>query len=188
MISQLAYVDPDAKLGKDVTVHPFAFIDKNVEIGDNCEIMAAIIIAALLTSVGTATAGIVRIIDKESSLRLLSLLVVISLFFIHCDFNYLTQGTIAYLLTLGAIALYLKEKRFSSRLSIGIALTVLLFWLGGSVALLFGTSILFIEFASCPKKGIITILLPAIALILGTVAVYSGLLGEFRFAFLPDME
>jgi len=149
--------------------------------------MAAIIIAALLTSVGTATAGIVRIIDKESSLRLLSLLVVISLFFIHCDFNYLTQGTIAYLLTLGAIALYLKEKRFSSRLSIGIALTVLLFWLGGSVALLFGTSILFIEFASCPKKGIITILLPAIALILGTVAVYSGLLGEFRFAFLPDM-
>jgi len=39
MISQLAYVDPDAKLGKDVTVHPFAFIDKNVEIGDNCEIM-----------------------------------------------------------------------------------------------------------------------------------------------------
>lgn len=39
MISQLAYVDPSAKLGQNVKVHPFAFIDANVEIGDNCEIM-----------------------------------------------------------------------------------------------------------------------------------------------------
>lgn len=39
MISQLAYVDPSAKLGQNVKVHPFAFVDANVEIGDNCEIM-----------------------------------------------------------------------------------------------------------------------------------------------------
>lgn len=39
MISQLAYVDPSAKLGDNVTIHPFAYIDKNVEIGDGCEIM-----------------------------------------------------------------------------------------------------------------------------------------------------
>ncbi|MDD6210617.1 MAG: acyl-ACP--UDP-N-acetylglucosamine O-acyltransferase [Bacteroidales bacterium] len=39
MISPLAYIDPNAKIGKEVTVHPFAYIDKNVEIGDNCEIM-----------------------------------------------------------------------------------------------------------------------------------------------------
>ena len=39
MISNLAYVDPEAKLGENVTVHPFAHIDKNVVIGDNCEIM-----------------------------------------------------------------------------------------------------------------------------------------------------
>lgn len=38
MISPLAYVDPDAKLGKNVVIHPFAFIDKDVEIGDNCVI------------------------------------------------------------------------------------------------------------------------------------------------------
>ena len=30
MISPLAYVDPSAKLGKNVTVHPVADIDKNV--------------------------------------------------------------------------------------------------------------------------------------------------------------
>ncbi len=39
MISPLAYVDPEAKLGNNVTVHPFAYIDKDVVIGDNCEIM-----------------------------------------------------------------------------------------------------------------------------------------------------
>ena len=33
MISPLAYVDPFAKIGNNVTVHPFAYIDKNVEIG-----------------------------------------------------------------------------------------------------------------------------------------------------------
>ena len=35
MISPLAYVDPEAKLGKNVTVLPFAYIEKNVEIGDD---------------------------------------------------------------------------------------------------------------------------------------------------------
>lgn len=39
MISPLAYVDPSAKIGKNVTIHPFAYIDKNVEIGDDCVIM-----------------------------------------------------------------------------------------------------------------------------------------------------
>ena len=38
MISPLAYVHPEAKLGKNVEVGPFAYIDKGVIIGDNCVI------------------------------------------------------------------------------------------------------------------------------------------------------
>lgn len=38
MINKLAYVHPDAKLGKDVIVEPFAFIDADVEIGDGTHI------------------------------------------------------------------------------------------------------------------------------------------------------
>ena len=34
MISQQAYIHPDAKLGKDITVEPFAYIAGDVEIGD----------------------------------------------------------------------------------------------------------------------------------------------------------
>ncbi len=35
MISPLAVVDPEAKIGKNVTIHPFAYIEKDVVIGDN---------------------------------------------------------------------------------------------------------------------------------------------------------
>ena len=40
MISPLAFVDPAAKLGKNVTVQPFAYIEGDVEIGDDCIIMS----------------------------------------------------------------------------------------------------------------------------------------------------
>ncbi|MBI2252527.1 MAG: acyl-[acyl-carrier-protein]--UDP-N-acetylglucosamine O-acyltransferase, partial [Armatimonadetes bacterium] len=36
MISNLAYIHPNAKLGKNVTVEPFVTIYDKVEIGDNC--------------------------------------------------------------------------------------------------------------------------------------------------------
>lgn len=36
MISKLAYIDPNAKLGQDVTVEPFAYIAGDVVIGDGC--------------------------------------------------------------------------------------------------------------------------------------------------------
>ncbi len=39
MISDKAHVDPSAKIGRNVTIHPFAYIDADVEIGDGCEIM-----------------------------------------------------------------------------------------------------------------------------------------------------
>lgn len=39
MISKLAHVDPAAKIGENVTIHPFAFIDANVEIGDGTVVM-----------------------------------------------------------------------------------------------------------------------------------------------------
>ncbi len=36
MISKLAYIHPDAKLGENVTIEPFAYIAGDVVIGDNC--------------------------------------------------------------------------------------------------------------------------------------------------------
>ena len=36
MISNLAYVHPDAKIGANATVEPFAYIAGDVVIGDDC--------------------------------------------------------------------------------------------------------------------------------------------------------
>ena len=36
MISELAYIHPEAKIGKDVQIGPFAVINRNVTIGDGC--------------------------------------------------------------------------------------------------------------------------------------------------------
>ena len=35
MISNLAYVHPDAKIGKNVTIEPFAYVEGDVVIGDD---------------------------------------------------------------------------------------------------------------------------------------------------------
>ncbi len=40
MINPLAYIHPDAKIGENVEIGPFVYIDKNVVIGDNNIIMA----------------------------------------------------------------------------------------------------------------------------------------------------
>lgn len=39
-ISNQAYVHPEAKLGESVTIEPFAFIDKNTEVGDGTIVMS----------------------------------------------------------------------------------------------------------------------------------------------------
>ena len=40
MISTLAHIHPNAKLGKDITVDPFAVIEDEVVIGDGTHIMS----------------------------------------------------------------------------------------------------------------------------------------------------
>jgi UDP-N-acetylglucosamine acyltransferase len=39
-ISSLAYIHPDAKIGNDVIIEPFAYVDNNTEIGDGTRVMA----------------------------------------------------------------------------------------------------------------------------------------------------
>ncbi|HEU5366419.1 MAG TPA: acyl-ACP--UDP-N-acetylglucosamine O-acyltransferase [Hanamia sp.] len=44
MISPLAHIHPNARLGKDVTVDPFAVIEDDVRIGDGTHIMSGVVI------------------------------------------------------------------------------------------------------------------------------------------------
>ncbi len=40
MVQEMSFIHPEAKIGKDVEIGPFVYIDRNVEIGDGCQIMA----------------------------------------------------------------------------------------------------------------------------------------------------
>lgn len=44
MISPLAYIHPEAQIGENVKIGPFCYIDKNVVIGDNNELMNSVTI------------------------------------------------------------------------------------------------------------------------------------------------
>ena len=44
MISPLAFVHPEAKIGENVEIAPFVFIDRDVEIGDGCVIGAGSVV------------------------------------------------------------------------------------------------------------------------------------------------
>ena len=57
MISNLAFVHPEARLGKDVTVDPFAYIDRNVEIGDNTTIREGVTVNRGTAAVGKTVIG-----------------------------------------------------------------------------------------------------------------------------------
>ena len=57
MISKLAYVHPDAKIGGNVTIEPFAYVAGDVVIGDDCWIGPGAVINDG-ARIGTALAGV----------------------------------------------------------------------------------------------------------------------------------
>ena len=42
MISPLAYIHPEAKIGENVEIGPFCYVDRGVEIGDNNTLMNSV--------------------------------------------------------------------------------------------------------------------------------------------------
>ena len=60
MISPLAYIHPEAKIGENVEIAPFVFIDKNVVIGDNNKIMANVSILTLIQRIGNGNQRLIE--------------------------------------------------------------------------------------------------------------------------------
>ena len=47
MISPLAFIHPDAKIGENCEIGPFCYIDANVVLGDNNKLMNSVTILSL---------------------------------------------------------------------------------------------------------------------------------------------
>lgn len=150
--------------------------------------MGAFITSLLLMLIGAFTFRLIKRMDHDSTLiYLFSLLPVLSLLYIQYEFNYFLQGTIAYLFALLLLNVYLLFDRFLGRWICTFVSVALLFWLFGSIAVLFAMVVFVREWMVAPRKWY-WFLIPCLeVLMLAWLSVRFALVGEFRFAFLPDM-
>lgn len=143
--------------------------------------------ALLLAGAGVLTASACRRIAPNASLYLFWALPSVTLLFIHFNFNYILQGTVAYLFALIAWNVYIRIKGSNRRIVYGLVAVPLLFWLGGSIAVLFAVCSWLWEILTRSRQSYGGALLVAETILVGYLLVDSAIMGEYRFAFLPDL-
>ena len=146
-----------------------------------------LVTAALLTGVGICTAGIVKRIAPASGLFILYVLPVLALLFMHFDFNYRVQGTVCYLMMMALLCGYMRIRNDLFRLFAGCVLVPVLFWLAGSIAVLFAGMACLFEGLQKTPKWYISLIGVAEVLLMGIGTVYFSLMGEYRWVFGPDL-
>ncbi len=144
------------------------------------------ITAVLLLLAGIGTQRVVRRIMPSSELPMLCLIPVVSLMFIHFDFNYFVSGTVALDLMLLSLCLCLGVADDRRRMVAEIIAVPLLYALLGAVACLFALAVSVYEFLNKTPKSYLALLAVLMAGLCGLLSVYFAFLGEYRFAFLPD--
>ena len=149
--------------------------------------VGALVTAALLTGVGICTAGIVKRIAPASGLFILYVLPMLALLFMHFDFNYRVQGTVCYLMMTASLCGYMRIRNDLFRLVAGCVLVPVLFWLAGSIAVLFAGMVCLSEGLQKTPKWYISLIGIAEVILLGVGTVYFSLMGEYRWVFGPDL-
>ena len=149
--------------------------------------VGALVTAVLLTGVGVCTAGIVKRIAPVSGLFFLYVLPMLALLFMHFDFNYRVQGTVCYLMMMALLCGYMRIRNDLFRLVAGCVLVPVLFWLAGSIAVLFAGMVCLFEGLRKTPKWYISLIGVAEVLLLGVGTVYFSLMGEYRWVFGPDL-
>ena len=149
--------------------------------------VGALVTAVLLTGVGVCTAGIVKRIAPVSGLFILYVLPMLALLFMHFDFNYRVQGTVCYLMMMALFCGYMRIRNDLFRLVAGCVLVPVLFWLAGSIAVLFAGMVCLFEGLRKTPKWYISLIGVAEVLLLGVGTVYFSLMGEYRWVFGPDL-
>ena len=145
--------------------------------------VGALVTAVLLTGVGVCTAGIAPV----SGLFILYVLPMLALLFMHFDFNYRVQGTVCYLMMMALLCGYMRIRNDLFRLVAGCVLVPVLFWLAGSIAVLFAGMVCLFEGLRKTPKWYISLIGVAEVLLLGVGTVYFSLMGEYRWVFGPDL-
>lgn len=148
--------------------------------------LGPIISAALLTCIGLTMRAIIRQITPGKELYLIYLLPVLSLLLIQYDFNYLLQGTVAFLFCLLCLNGWMRVENYRYRLYTALFITPFLFWIGGPIAGLFALCVVIWELFKSGRKGVLTLIVLFEFLLLAVGSVWTLAVSNYRFAFLPD--
>lgn len=148
--------------------------------------LGPVISAALLTCIGLAMRAIIRQITPDKELFLIYLLPVLSLLLIQYDFNYILQGTIAFLFCLLCFNGWVRVENYRYRLYTALVITPLLFWIGGPIAGLFALCVLIWELFKSGRQGVFTLVVLFEFLLIAAGSVWTLAVSSYRFAFLPD--
>ena len=146
-----------------------------------------LIVATLLTGVGMATQGVLRLVAPKSPFFIAPIFPMLALLFVHFDFYYRIQGTISYLMMLLFMYGYMNISRPSYRLIAGALLAPLLFGIGGSVALLFVLLVALYEILKKTSQWYLAWIGLAEVCLLGILSIHAGWLGEYRFSLTPEL-
>lgn len=147
----------------------------------------ALIVTMLLLLISIATAGMCKQISPSQNTPLLYFLPALTLLPMIYNFNYIMQGTISYLLCVIALYAFMRLKQFKFRLIYAVILIPLLYYIAGSISILFAASILLKEILDKPRKAIWFLIPAAVAVLIPYLSMYWGAVGEYRFAYLTDM-
>lgn len=145
------------------------------------------ITAGLLTLIAMFTALICQRMAPKAPLYVLYLLPAISLLFMHFNFNYQIQGSIAFLFVLIFLYLYMGIRSYKVRLAVAVVSVLLLYFWGGPIVNLYTVCILLWEILYKKEKAYWFIVPVLLGIILCVGSLHFAMVGESRFAFLPDL-
>ncbi|RHR38083.1 hypothetical protein DWX23_15795 [Parabacteroides sp. AF18-52] len=144
-----------------------------------------VITAFLLTLVAIVSSLILKKISIRNDLPVVFFLPWLSLLIMHLDYDYLEQGTIAYLFLLLFLWIYVNLSP-RIRLVYGLCIIPLLYLIAGPITHLFAVSAFLFEFLINGTKKYICIIYLPVAVISAVAGCYSGYSPNIVMAFLPD--
>jgi hypothetical protein len=149
-------------------------------------IVGVLITAFLLTWISGLIVDILYKWTDSYVLLPFSVLPAIALAFLHFNVNYQYAGTVAFLLMLGLLRLFLYFRNLSARLVYAIGSTLLLFVIAGPISLLYAGLVLVVELFRHPKQAMAFISLALLVVVAGEAALWLGFYGDLKQAILPD--
>jgi hypothetical protein len=148
--------------------------------------VGALTTALMLTLICVLTKRLSDTTAKSPANYLLSILPACLLIFAHTDINYNVQGTIACLMMLAAMMLYIKIQSFKLRLAVGGLMIPVLFFAAGAAVSLFALLGMLFEVMSKNRRWYSAAIYFLEVAAAGFVSLYLGWQGELRLIILPD--